>query len=211
MKTFFGEMAAGPRGPALKIACYAEDHNTLILGLVLCTLYIDIPMWFHKGYDIEKGWGFAFYSDAVHFDWNEKTKVWRYPWTWEFYKRWELVDGPRYAKGETMWVEVPRSMPHGQIATKQVADYTYVRKNGEKQEATATYWVSRMEWRMRWAKWFPFVRKVRTSIDVVFDREIGEGVDSWKGGVIGCGQDMLPGESALECLRRMERDRKFNR
>jgi hypothetical protein len=50
---------------------------------------------------------------------------------------------------------------------------------------------------------------VRTSIEVGFDDEVGERTGSWKGGTIGCGYDMLPDESAVQCLRRMERERKF--
>jgi hypothetical protein len=44
---------------------------------------------------------------------------------------------------------------------------------------------------------------------VVFSAEVGERSGSWKGGCIGCGYDLLPDELPEECLRRMERDRKF--
>ncbi len=33
---------------------------------------------------------------------------------------------------------------------------------------------------------------------------------SWKGGVLGCGYEMKPGETPKQTLRRMERERVFN-
>jgi len=44
---------------------------------------------------------------------------------------------------------------------------------------------------------------------VKFSDEVGERTGSWKGGVIGTGSEMRPGESPEQCLRRMERERKF--
>ncbi len=38
---------------------------------------------------------------------------------------------------------------------------------------------------------------------------VGERTGSWKGGTIGCGNDLLPGETMEQSLRRMERDRTF--
>jgi len=49
----------------------------------------------------------------------------------------------------------------------------------------------------------------RRTIAVEFNEEVGERTGSWKGGVLGCGYDMKPGETRLECLRRMERERRF--
>ena len=211
MRTFFGEIAAGPRGPALQIACYDDSHNTLILGLVLFTLYLKIPLLVSDGYDIERAYGFSFTNDSLHMHWGSRTKVWWYPWTWEHYKHWELVEGESYAQGRDFWIELPSRMPHGQLATKHTAPYTYKRRNGEVQNVTATYYVSHSEWRCRWAQWLPFPRKTRTSIWIEFSAEIGEGVDTWKGGTLGCGYDLLPGEKPLDCLRRMESERRFER
>jgi len=88
--------------------------------------------------------------------------------------------------------------------------YIYHRKNGQIQNVTATIHVTRMTWRARWWPIIP-IKKVSTSIDVSFDKEVGEGVDGWKGGVVGCGHNMLPFETPLETLRRMEKEVKFNR
>jgi len=53
------------------------------------------------------------------------------------------------------------------------------------------------------------VAEVPVSNILGFDREIGERSGSWKGGCIGCGWDMKPGETAEQTLRRMESERTF--
>lgn len=84
--------------------------------------------------------------------------------------------------------------------------YVYTRKNGEVQERMATVNVSRQTWSR---KWFPWLLKVSTCIDVTFDQEVGEETGSWKGGCTGCGYEMKSGETPCDTLRRMERERKF--
>lgn len=89
--------------------------------------------------------------------------------------------------------------------------YRYALKNGSVQERTAKVYIERMTWRPRLFKrlGWNILNKSRTSIDVEFSDEVGEESGSWKGGCMGCGYTMLPGESAEQCLRRMERERKF--
>jgi hypothetical protein len=45
---------------------------------------------------------------------------------------------------------------------------------------------------------------------VEFDREVGERSGTWKGGCIGCGYKMLPGETIAQAIRRMEAERVFD-
>lgn len=87
--------------------------------------------------------------------------------------------------------------------------YKYVLKSGTVQERIATCRVEEMEWRWRKLMFLPFPRIVRRSIEVNFNDEVGERSGSWKGGTIGCGYTMLKGESIEDCLRRMEKERKF--
>jgi len=74
----------------------------------------------------------------------------------------------------------------------------------------ATISVEEREWRPRWFKWIGLFNKIRTTIDDDFDAEVGERSGSWKGGTLGCGYELLPKETPLQCLRRMERERIFN-
>ena len=87
--------------------------------------------------------------------------------------------------------------------------YTYVLKNGTVQSRTATVGKRRHILCRRAFKAIGWPRWVRESVDVEFDGEVGERAGSWKGGTIGCGYDLRAGETLLECLRRMEHDRKF--
>lgn len=87
--------------------------------------------------------------------------------------------------------------------------YTYILKSGEAQNRTATISVSEREWRPRWFKWTKLFASISKTIDVRFSDEVGEQTGSWKGGTTGCGYSLRQGETPLECLRRMERERKF--
>lgn len=73
----------------------------------------------------------------------------------------------------------------------------------------ATISVEEMEWRPFWFQWTGLFKFTRRSIDVQFDKEVGERKGSWKGGTVGCGYRLLPNETPLDCLRRMEKERKF--
>jgi len=86
-------------------------------------------------------------------------------------------------------------------------NYAYTLLNGEQQKVQAAVTVER--WTGRY-KWTPF-RKVRDSIWVNFSEEVGPERGSWKGGVTGCGWNLLPNESVVECLQRMECTRRFER
>ena len=115
------------------------------------------------------------------------------------------VQDPR--AGET-WHSVDERR-HSQDLLTETHPYTYLMKSGVVQERVATITVSEGEWRRRWLTWTPLLALVRKSIDVQFSEGVGERVDSWKGGCIGCSYEMRPGEAPLDTLRRMERDRKF--
>jgi len=88
--------------------------------------------------------------------------------------------------------------------------YRYVLKSGEVQERIATVFVSQMEWRPRCLKWTRLFAKIRTTIDITFNDEVGERTGSWKGGTTGCSWELRPNESPKEALRRMERERVFD-
>jgi len=155
--------------------------------------------------------------------WYSKWYCWRFPWDMDWYST-EILKplfGIPSAEWPIVWRESqPDRKRNPGISTFEVRkareasvsetyDYTYTRKNGQTQNVQATIHVVRMQWR---AKWWPIIRRkhVRTSIDIAFSAEIGEGVDDWKGGCVGCGWDMEEGETPLQCLKRMEKERRFD-
>jgi len=132
--------------------------------------------------------GFQFYDDLL--------------WVW-----WGKDNGR--SKGSPMvsfympWAWKHRE--HKVLSEPESHPYTYTMRSGEVQHRTATIKAERRIW-TRW--WLPF-RRVSQSIDIEFNAEVGEQTGSWKGGVLGCGYEMKPGETPLQTLRRMEIERKF--
>ena len=152
-------------------------------------------------------WGFSHNADGVHFHWNEKTKIWDIPWVHKVFQRHEV----RRADGS--WVPYVGTYERDKQPDQRklfTFPYIYRLKNGTIQNRTAEVYVDRMAWRPKWFTWTALFEKSRQSISVEFSDEVGEQTGSWKGGCVGCGWEMLPGETAEQTLRRMERDRKFD-
>lgn len=132
--------------------------------------------------------GFNFFGDGLHLHWgkshgkrDDPFTIIPMPWQWRHRKHLVLS------------------------ATPENHPYTYTLRSGEVQERTATITEEMRYWTR---PWLPYERWQR-DIDVLFNKEVGERSGSWKGGVLGCGWAMLPGESALDTLRRMEQEREF--
>jgi hypothetical protein len=98
-----------------------------------------------------------------------------------------------------------RHREHAVESEPAAYSYRYERESGEIQERVATVTRERRIWTRPWLPW----RRVSRYINVDFNGEVGERTGSWKGGTTGCSYEMKSGESRLECLRRMERERRF--
>lgn len=132
-------------------------------------------------------YGFVFFGDGLHLRWgkskgkrDDPIKIIGMPWQW-------------------------RHRQHEVLGDPEAHPYTYRLRSGEAQERIATIKPERRLWTRFW---LPFRRESRY-IDIDFNNEVGERSGSWKGGVMGCSFDMLPGETPLQTLRRMERERRF--
>ena len=159
-------------------------------------------------------WGWSLLDDTLHTSWDYSSHYWRLPFISSLREELRIMmpdrhtiaavitDGP--GDFQRLWVE--------RCAAKDAASeqhpYQYIRSNGEKQNVTATCVIERAIFRR---KWIPFHRQVVDYLDVTFSDEVGEGVDTWKGGCVGCSAKLLPGESIETCLRRMEATMKFSR
>jgi hypothetical protein len=221
----WGELAWHFRYPKLKLEyCPAGmfSHNTLIFAPLFFSLYLHLPTRRHGDgcmRDKEPSYGFYTIDTSIVWRWNLFYKSWGWPWfSCEHYST-EVLTLDRQA---TVHIEYSRRAKKGltapdwhkefeasQRAKKEhcaVYSYSYQLRNGTVQELTAKVSVDRRTWTR---KWFPWAKIVQTCIDVQFSEEVGERAGSWKGGCTGCGYEMLPGETVIQCLRRMERDRKF--
>lgn len=172
-------------------------------------------------------WGFSLCSDtwsAVHLNWGEHTRIVHLPWEWDWFRTSYLLDDGTWLhelRSDRPGVNPKSPFKDNYEHYRSICDarerhewsethpYRYVLRSGEVQEREATISVKEMEFRRRWLRWLPLAARVSRSIDVRFSDEVGEQTGSWKGGTVGCGYTMLPGETPIACLRRMERERTF--
>lgn len=171
-------------------------------------------------------------------DWHEHRRAWvrlgfglftlafSFPWKWVVPDHYQC-SGPTYGfcfytdllfirwgkdKGERGDPHTSFTMPwgwrhrlHEVLGGAETHAYQYTLRSGEVQERTATIKPERRLWTR---PWLPYKRE-NQYIDIEFSAEVGERSGSWKGGVLGCSYDMLPNETPLAALRRMEQERKF--
>lgn len=169
---------------------HEKQIGWLRLGFGLFRLGIAFP--WHKSYPDYMQcngptFGFVFFGDGLHLSWgqgrgtrDDPFTIVRMPWAWRNCVHKVLTEPVEYA-------------------------YTYTLRSGEVQYRRATVRVETRQWTRPWLPYKLF----KKSIDVTFDKEVGERSGSWKGGCTGCGWDMLPHEDAYSALLRMERERKF--
>lgn len=88
----------------------------------------------------------------------------------------------------------------------EVHPYLYFTRHGNNQSCSAKIWVEERSWLH-----IPTGKtKIKRDIEVEFSEELGTEAGSWEGGCIGCSYEMLPGETPLQTLRRMEKERSFD-
>lgn len=186
----------------------------LPLSLILCfyawgNLYIHLPWDTGNGDTAEsKTKGITFY----HPDGGFPTEFWvrhnyklsfYFPWAYQFLKREVLLNSGwrKEERGDDFW---DKQKWEGQIKT-EIYPYTYTLNSGEKQNVTAEIYQEKRYWR----RWFGLQTKCNHYIEIEFSDEVGERSGSWKGGCIGCSYQINKEETPLQCLQRMEKDRKF--
>lgn len=188
-------------------------------------LYIHLPI--KTGIqDCESAaWGFNYHNNTIwiyiggggNFEGGKKWKTIKMPWdlTW--------VRTSTLMKDGYDWFHETKTNRIDWISDKngeRIGSYEWLNKNKWKEThpyvdsydgkvVNATIGVSEREWRPLGMKWTNLFSKKSRTIDVEFDQEVGARKGSWKGGTIGCGYELLNGETPLQCLRRMERERKF--
>jgi len=196
-------------GPELQL-----DHaySTGIPRLCFCPFFIafhvELPFLKQRYEDINHSpqYGLHYYGKVMWWHWGLETYAFHMPWDWEHVSHTVLT--------EDGWVPAISQfgVENGQYEDGRIVEvhpYVYRLKSGEVQNRKAEVYLESREWRWRWFQWLPFPRKVRTSINIDFDGEVGERSGSWKGGVTGCGYEIKAGEAMHECLKRMETEREF--
>lgn len=146
--------------------------------------------------------------------WINKMHVWNLPWDYEWVRTSMFLKNGMWlhetADNRRSW---KFSKETEEMLWKETHPYRYALNSGEEQNLEATIGVEEREWRWR-SRLFKAIgwpKKISKTISVDFSVEVGEGRGSWKGGTVGCGYEMLPNETPAECLKRMERERRFDR
>lgn len=200
----------------LSPASYFDNRFEISFSLGWGQFYIYLPI--RSKYDEcdPPQYGFYFYSVDGWFPtsfvwcWKRKTKFFYMPWylvwtrTSVLTKNKEWIHETRKNRqifwDENKWKDV---------LWYETQPYTYILENGTVQNVDATIKVEEREWRPRWFKWTKLFATIKRYIDVEFSGEVGERTGTYKGGTMGCGYKILKGETPVQCLRRMERERKF--
>lgn len=187
----WGEFSTGFNGFGVGIGCSATEDSdgkaNISFSPFWGSLYIKLwkgSAWNHD--DMYEGISFKVWFDerAILLYWKSWHKIIYLPWAWEFER-------------------------HTILSEKETHDYAYTLESGEVQKVTATIQEEEREWRWRCFKKLPYPRMIKKTIDIEFSGEVGEKTGTWKGGCIGCGYNMKKGETPLQTLRRMEKERKF--
>lgn len=211
----WGELSIS-RGIAAEL-CLFEDGYSLNLHAFRINVFIKLPFlrrFYRHPKEMMESWGFSVNGDTAHFNWGDRTKVLALPW-----RNWiQVANEVRRPDGS--WVPYvgeweinsagmlseTNKEPDGREIVE--APYRYLLRSGKVQEVTASVYVERRIRKLKMLKRLPFA-KTTYAIDVRFSDEVGEESGSWKGGCIGCGYTIKPGESPLQCLKRMEQERRF--
>ena len=165
-------------------------------------IFIEKPLWF--------GWRLCQYWPAEIILKHPSRKRGIYikaPWYVTRDKtRWEAADGrflmerkvnPKNDRGFRLLTI--REWPE---ARKYVRRFTYTTRYGDMQTATLTAYRERVREVFHWLRWLPFAGLDGDGLIIEFTEEMGSERDSWKGGVIGTSQTMLPGETVAQSIDR---------
>jgi hypothetical protein len=184
-----------------------DDGACLRMHAFRCTLIVELPSLLPRG----REYGAVLIEDAVHFRYGpqtmdsstEKSACWFVPWlNWRHVRRslYGLSGEHHYTqpKGQSFleFYEIEKACPR---VLFEFDDY-----DGER--IVAKTHIEEWEWRLGtgWFRWLSLFRRarVRRSLDIEFSKETGPRKGSWKGGTIGHGIDMQPGELHEAAFRR---------
>ena len=144
---------------------------------------------------IDQDWGcFLPWTEWRHVRYSVYDLDGKHVWTEPVGRLHGTIDGWRERHEERE--RVMQALPKARFAFKDF--------DGEDIEAEA--FIEERQWKFgtKWFKWLSLFRRdrVRRSLDLKFSKEVGKRKGSWKGGTIGHGIDMLPGEFHEAAFRR---------
>lgn len=187
---------------SLGLLMFEEEFCLDLFGFLIALPFLD--RYVREPAEIMDQWRVYAMERSIWFWWGSWHRVLHLPWEMNHLKV-EIL------RPDGTWGRQVQSYDIGEPDGRQIwtLPYRYVCRSGEVQDAKATVYVERREWRWRSMMWCPLTAKVRKSIDITFDREMGDRAGSWKGGCISTGYDMKPGESVEQAVLRMQQEYSF--
>ncbi len=154
---------------------------------------------------VNEGTLHVYYGAQTHDSATTKSKCYFLPWM-----HWRHVRHSMYGlQGEHFWTEAPkprRNWDDWHKAKESCPTAKFTIEDYDGAQIVAMTRIEEREWRFgdKWCSWLSLFRrpKIRRSLDISFDQEIGTEKGSWKGGLMGTGIDMLPGELHEAAFRR---------
>lgn len=191
------------------------------------TLYINLPIRTGIQDCDSAAWGLHYHDHTLwlytggagNFEGGRKWKTIEMPWSYTWVRTSTKMRRPikSYWYDEThrnrqTWEEDKDGTRVGSHEWLKLNRWQAVYPFTDKYDGTvvnATVSIVEREWRPIWFKWTKLFAKTARSIEVEFDKEVGEGKGGWKGGCVGCGYELKDGETAYQSLKRMEAERVF--
>lgn len=214
------------------------EHMMLIASTMFHQFFYYIPSWkvpegVDRWNDESYRFGFYLYDDnpkklftTMNLYWRSWNKTLWMPWNYELHHLiLEGQDGARYIefygdnRKRNKRAEKYNCKP---IPVKDTYDiyhnpkfywqepYEYVLKSGNVQRCIGMYHIEEREWRPRGTKFIPIFKLTHRDLEINLTDEIGERAGSWKGGTMGFGRRMLPGETPQEAYHRIMKETKFD-
>ena len=189
---------------------YREKHQAI--GWAAATIERLGRDWYYEthprtfGFTLHKGFLQVFYGRQTLDSSTDQVWCKHLPWT-----QWRHVRTSYYdLEGKHFWTEPKHTGRrdweewHRQREACPAARFEFDDYDGKRIVATTR--IEEREWHFGegWFKWLGWLRRpmVRRSLDIAFSAEVGPEKGSWKGGTMGHGIDMLPGELHEAAFRR---------
>jgi len=157
------------------------------------------------GFSFNDGNLYLHFGPQTHSSNTTKSRCIFLPWrSWRFIRHslFDLTGGHFHTESE----RYRNAWPANQAVKDACPVVRFHMEDYDGQQITATTRIEEREWRFGtgWCSWLSWFRRpnIRRSLDIEFSSETGREKGSWKGGTVGTGIDMLPGELHESAFRR---------
>jgi len=175
--------------------------------------------WYYQEHPREYGFSLTAGFLQVHFGAQTGDSATTQDWCCQLpWQEWRFVRYSLYGlQGEHFWTEpAPRRPNTADDAftsirercdqEERVPKLEFLIEDYDGKKITVTTFIEEHEWHFGsgWFKWLSWIRpaKIRRSLSLKFSEELGPEKGSWKGGIVGTGANMLPGELHEAAFRR---------